>query len=196
MVPTHWAISGAPDRFGGKLQTVLLPPLVMLAIGLIFSFVPNYDRFLFIRFNDRGSDLTTVRPEYDGMIAIILTFLLAMHTFAIASGLGVLSPTQGPVLLTAVASIGIIAIGNYMPRITQRNAFIGVRLPWAYASDEVWRRTQRAGGYALVLAGIVGLVGAIALPSAPMKPLLVAIITQLLFVMVYSYSLAHSRDVP
>src|SRR6185437_9837627 len=190
-VPTHWGISGRPDQFGSRLQTALLLPLIMLFIGVVFSYVPNYDRLLFIKYEPRDSDSSTVRPEYDRLITILLAFLLAMHTFAIASGLGLVAATHEPLLLAVVLSFGMIAIGNYMPRVTRRNAFIGVRLPWAYASEEVWRRTQRAGGYGLVAAGVIGLAGAFAVPSAPVKPLFAALVAETIVVMVYSYSLAH-----
>ena len=195
-VPTHWGISGRPDQFGSRLQTALLLPMIMLFIGVVFSFVPNYDRLLFIKYEPRDSDSSTVRPEYDGLIAIVLAFLLAIHAFAIASGLGLVAASHEPLLLAAVLSFGMIAVGNYMPRITRRNAFIGVRLPWAYASEEVWRRTQRAGGYGMVAAGVIGLVGAFAVPSSPVKPLFAALVAQIIVVMVYSYHLAHSREVP
>jgi uncharacterized membrane protein len=166
----------------------------MLFIGAVFSFVPNYDRLLFIKYESRDSDSSTVRPEYDRLITIVLAVLLAIHAFAIASGLGLVAVSHEPLLLAAVLSFGMIAIGNYMPRITRRNAFIGVRLPWAYASEDVWRRTQRAGGYGMVAAGVIGLAGAFAVPSSPVKPLFAALIAQIIVVMVYSYHLAHSRQ--
>jgi uncharacterized membrane protein len=199
IVPTHWGISGNPNRLGSRLELALLAPCLMLAIAVVFAFVPHYDRYLFIRYRDRGStldpDSSTARPEYDTMISIILTFMLAMHTFAVASGLGLIAQNQRPVLIAAIISIGMIAIGNYMPRITRRNAFLGVRLPWTYASEEVWRRTQRIGGYGMVAAGIVGVVGAIAVPSSPVKPLFAAVFIQLVVVAAYSYYLAHSSSV-
>jgi uncharacterized membrane protein len=191
-VPTHWGISGRPDQFGSRLQAALLLPLIMLFIGVVFSFVPNYDRLLFIKYEPRDSDSSTVRPEYDRLIAILLGFLLAIHTFAIATGLGLVATSHEPLLLAVVLSFGMIAVGNYMPRITRRNAFIGVRLPWAYASEEVWRRTQRAGGYGMVAAGVIGLAGAFAVPSSPVKPLFAALVAETIVVMVYSYYLAHS----
>lgn len=200
IAPTHWGMSGQPNGFGSRLELALLLPCVMLAIAVVFAFVPHYDRYLFIRYRSADSmadpDSSTARPEYDTMIAIILTFMLAMHTFAIASGLGLISANRRPLLIAAIISIGMIAIGNYMPRITRRNAFLGVRLPWTYASEEVWRRTQRAGGYGMVAAGIIGLVGAIAVPSSPVKPLFFAMAVQLVVVAAYSYYLAHSGDVP
>jgi len=151
---------------------------------------------LFIRYDQRESDEPTARPAYNGVIVAVLASLLAIHAFAITSSLGLVAQKKLPLLLTLLLAIGMILIGNYLPRVTRRNAFIGVRFPWAYASEEVWRRTQRAGGYGMVGAGIIGLVGAVVFPTLPLAPLLVALIGQTVIVAVYSYSVAHSGKVP
>ncbi len=202
IAPVHWGINGSPNRFGSRAELAFAAPCIMLVIAVVLAFVPHYDRYLFIRYRSSDStldpdlDSSTARPEYDTMIAIILTFMLAMHTFAITNALGLIAANRRPVLSAVIISIGIIAIGNYTPRLTRRNAFLGVRLPWTYASEEVWRRTQRVGGYGLVFAGILGLVGAIAVPSSPARPLFAAIAVDLLVVAGYSYYLAHSSNVP
>jgi len=196
IVPTHWGISGEPNGFGSRVQGAFLLPAIMLAAWLIVGFVPRYDRSLFIRYDQRESDEPTARPAYNGVIVAVLASLLAIHAFAITSSLGLVAQKKLPLLLTLLLAIGMILIGNYLPRVTRRNAFIGVRFPWAYASEEVWRRTQRAGGYGMVGAGIIGLVGAVVFPTLPLAPLLVALIGQTVIVAVYSYSVAHSGKVP
>lgn len=194
-VPTHWDLTGHANGFSGRLTGALLMPIIMLAIWAFLSVAPRYDRLLFIRYTDRASDSSTVRPIYDVIVLVVLALLLAIHAFAMMSALGLVGAARQPILIAIIGSIGSIIIGNYMPRVTRRNAFVGFRVPWAYASEEVWRRTQRAGGYGMVAGGIVGLVGAFALPSAPLKPFVVAMIAQIGIVMIYSYRLAHSRNV-
>lgn len=195
-VPTHWGLSGKADQFDNRLQGAFKLPLVILGIWLLMVLIPGHDRLLFIKYEVRDDDSSTMRPEYDRIITIVLALMLAIHVFGISSALGLLGPADESMIIALVASFGTIAIGNYLPRVTRRNAFIGVRLPWAYASEEVWRRTQRAGGYGMVVAGIVGAAGAVALRSAPLKPLFVAMMTETIAVVVYSYYLAHSRNVP
>lgn len=195
-VPTHWDLSGHANGFSGRAVGAFLLPVIMLGIWAFLSVVPRYDRLLFIRYTDRASDSSTVRPIYNVIVLVTLALLLAIHAFAMMSALGLVGATRQPVLIATIASIGSIVIGNYMPRVTRRNAFVGFRVPWAYASEEVWRRTQRAGGYGMVVAGVVGLVGAFALPSAPLKPFFVAMLMQVVVVMIYSYRLAHSSNVP
>lgn len=196
IVPTHWGISGTPDHFGSRVQGAFLLPVLMLAAWIIVGFVPRYDRSLFIRYDDRESNDSTARPAYNVIIVAVIASMLAIHAFAITSSLGLVAQKRLPLLLALIVSIGMILIGNYLPQVTRRNAFIGVRFPWAYASEEVWRRTQRAGGYGMVTAGILGMIGAVAFPQSALKPLLAALLAQLVVVAIYSYSIAHSSKVP
>lgn len=193
-VPTHWGLTGTLDGFGDRVQGALMLPIIMLAVWLLLVFALRYDRLLFIKYDTLESDSTTVRPVYNVMVGVVLAMLLAIHTFAITSALGLIAHSRQPVVIACIASLGAILIGNYMPRVTRRNAFIGFRVPWAYASEDVWRRTQRAGGYGLVAGGVIGLVGAVAIPGAPLKPFFVAMIAQIVIVALYSYRLAHSSS--
>lgn len=191
----HWDLSGNANAFGGRAQGAFLMPCVMLVAWALLIFLPGRDRSLFIRYEDRASDASTARPVYGVIVAAILAMLLAMHVFAITTALGALPPNTPPLVIAVILSIASIVIGNYMPRVTRRNAFVGFRVPWAYASEEVWRRTQRAGGYGLVAAGLFGLVGAFVAPATPLRPFGVATAVQIAAVLVYSYATAHSRDV-
>ena len=195
-IPTHWDISGHANGFSGRMVGAFLMPAIMVATWVFLIIIPRYDRLLFIKYKDRGTDSSTVQPIYSVIVVAVLAMLLAIHIFAITSALGLVGPSRQPVLIAAIASLGCIVIGNYMPRVTRRNAFVGFRVPWAYASEEVWRRTQRAGGYGMVAGGMIGLVGAFALPSAPLKPFIVATIAQIVVVMIYSYRIAHSSEIP
>ena len=49
---------------------------------------------------------------------------------------------------------GLVALGDYRPRIRQ-NYTMGVRTPWALASDHCWQRTQRMGGICFVIIGLL-----------------------------------------
>lgn len=195
-IPTHWGMSGHPDRYSGRLRGAYMLPTIMLGIWALLIVAPKYDRALFIRYEARLSDVKTARPIYTLMVTLILAVLLAMHAFGLAQALGWIGERESPVLLTVLVSVFAISLGNYMPRNTRRNAFVGFRMPWVYASEEVWRRTQRASGYGSVLSGLVGLAAAAIVPAISLKVLAVVAFTQITVVAVYSYALAHSSEVP
>src|SRR2546430_15040927 len=47
-----------------------------------------------------------------------------------------------------------IVLGNSLARV-QPTWFVGIRTPWTLSSDTVWRETHRAGGFPLVIAGVL-----------------------------------------
>jgi len=55
----------------------------------------------------------------------------------------------------------LMFVGNYMGKI-RKNFFIGIRTPWTLASDEVWAKTHRLGGWCMVAAGLAMAAGAFA----------------------------------
>jgi uncharacterized membrane protein len=193
-VPTHWDMSGRPNGFSDPIVAALLLPCVMLLVWGLLTVVPKFDAAFFVRYERRESDVSTVQPVYGLMVSLVLALLLLVHLYSMGMALGWPLP-QRPVWLTVVLSAFAIVIGNYMPRVIRRNAFIGFRVPWAYASEEVWRRTQRAGGYGLTGAGVVGLMTAAIVPAVSIRVLAAAVVVAIVSVASYSYRLAHSRDV-
>ena len=63
-------------------------------------------------------------------------------------------------LLNILLGVMFLVVGNYLPK-CKMNAFIGIRLPWTYSSDENWRRTHRLGGFVWVICGALLLVNAV-----------------------------------
>ena len=63
-----------------------------------------------------------------------------------------------PGVLMAAIAVGLIALGNYMPRIRQ-NYTMGAKTPWALANEHCWQRTQRMAGIVFILSGLLLLGG-------------------------------------
>jgi uncharacterized membrane protein len=193
-VPTHWDMSGRPNGFSDPITAALLLPGVMLLVWGLLTVVPKFDVAFFVRYERRESDVSTVQPVYGLMVSLVLALLFLVHLYSMGVALGWPVPHR-PVWLTVVMSGFAIVIGNYMPRVIRRNAFIGFRIPWAYASEEVWRRTQRAAGYGLTGAGVLGLIAAAVVPDVSITVFAAAVVVAIVIVAFYSYRLAHSRDV-
>jgi uncharacterized membrane protein len=47
-----------------------------------------------------------------------------------------------------------IYMGNFMAKV-KRNWFVGVRTPWTISLENVWNKTNRAGGYLFVVWGFM-----------------------------------------
>ena len=62
-----------------------------------------------------------------------------------------------------------------MPK-SDRNDSFGLRTPWSFSNDEVWRKAQRFGGRAMIVAGALTLIGGVVLPTDLVMPAMVAIL--------------------
>jgi len=195
-VAVHWDLRGQPNGYSGPLGAAITLPIIMLVTAAMLIVAPRFDSGVFIRYGNRDADDSTNRPVYAVVVLLVLGAMLAIHLLTLATALGTIGPSKAPLVMVVMLSLIFITLGNYMPRVTHRNAFIGVRLPWAYASDEVWRRTQRIGGYGMVLVGVAGLIASVDGAGLAWPVLGASLLVYLVVVSVWSYALAHSRRVP
>ena len=58
-----------------------------------------------------------------------------------------------------------IVLGNFMPK-TRSNSTIGVRTKWSMYNDNTWRKSNRFGAVALMVAGVLTIVTAVFVKSS------------------------------
>ncbi|HEY3516205.1 MAG TPA: SdpI family protein [Gammaproteobacteria bacterium] len=179
-VPTHWNLAGEIDGYMRKPLAVLAMialPLAGYAVGLLFNKVLP-------RISPAGFEMDRFENVTD-IITLSLTLMLAGVAAVVllaASGRDV------PVITVVTLLTGglLVVIGNYLGKV-RRNFFVGIRTPWTLASDEVWARTHRVGGWLFVLAGIAIIASAgrsrLVLPLV----LLSSVGTAALIAVAYSY---------
>ena len=92
------------------------------------------------------------------------------------------------VLADAAIAVGLllIVVGNSLGKFSQ-NGVVGIRTPWTLADKEVWARTNRVGGWLVVLAGVV--MVATGLMGFRMTPGLIALGAAAVVSVGYSYLL-------
>lgn len=177
-VPVHWGISGEPDRWGPPWQVAILCPAFGLAVWALLVWLPLVDprRRNFALF-----------PGTLRLFRYVLTlFFVGLQVVT------VLPPLGRPVDTSLFVGIGLpllfIVLGNSMGRLRQ-NYFVGIRVPWTIASEEVWNATHRFAGKLWVACGFLMLAG-LALPKAPSAILMAVLLGVMLVVpVVHSYLL-------
>jgi uncharacterized membrane protein len=191
VVATHWDLSGRPNGYSSRLFAVLIGPVMMVIVGGALAITPPRDVPFSMRDRHSGG------PNGSGVSAILvisMVSILAIHALMLA-GAGLLAANMMGRVGIALASLIFIALGNYMPRVTDPSSIVGLRLPWVYESDEVWRRSQRAAGYGLVASGTIGLVALVTVPKHAAVILFVALFVILVAVSIHSYRIAHDSRV-
>lgn len=182
-IPVHWGISGHVDRYGGKVEGLLVPPLLTLGIYLLMIVVPRLDpgRKSYSLFS--GS-YTTIRLA-------IVTFMTALY------GVMHLVLRGYPIEVSTVVPLGVggllVVLGNLMGKI-RPNWFVGIRTPWTLSSKEAWVKTHRLGGWLFILAGLGLMVTSIV--HAPWAAAACIGLLLLSIVGVYAYSYYVWRNDP
>ena len=174
MVPTHFDFRGEPNGWSSRSTAVFGMPLFMAGLNLLCHWAYNY-----VQKKETGK----VAPDIllhicDWIPAGISVIVMPMTLFM---AIGVKMPLTE--LLNILLGVMFLVLGNYLPK-CKMNAFIGIKLPWTYSSDENWRRTHRLGGFVWVACGVLLLV------NAMVKSLLLQLVPMLAAVFVpgiYSY---------
>ena len=152
-IPVHWGLSGEPDRYGGKLEGLLMLPLVTLGVYLLMLFLPRVD--------PRRAAYAMFEGAYGAIRLSVTVFLAFLHGFVLLWTMGE-APDSAVVVPVLVGGL-LVVIGNLLGKI-RPNWFVGVKTPWTLSSRRSWVKTHRLGGWLFVLLGLasvgLGLTGA------------------------------------
>jgi uncharacterized membrane protein len=172
--PSHWDAHGNVNGWMPRFWAAAIWPLTMLGLALLLAVLPAI--------SPRRFEIAPFARVYGIVVVATLAFLLVVGTIALLAGAG-RHASMELVVPIAVGAL-LMVIGNFMGKF-RRNFFIGIRTPWTLTNDLVWERTHRLAGWLFVLAGLVGIVGAL-LHASPVV-LVVAALAAGFIPIVYSY---------
>ena len=180
-MPAHWNIEGEVDRYMVKPWGVIVLPLATVFVFVLMKIIPAISPRGFR--TDKFADVVNI-------VMVALTGFMSGITILVlleASGRDV---HLNEAVFSAVGLLFIV-LGNYLGKV-RKNFFIGIRTPWTLASDEVWNRTHRMGGWVFVLIGFFMFLNAfVALPEGL---LIWSIVLLALVPVVYSYFLYRKLE--
>jgi len=175
-IPAHWNIYGQVDRYGSKVEGLLMIPLVTLGIYILMILLPRIDpgRANYQRF---ASVYSLFRILITAVMAVIYAVvILWVRGYQLDVSMVI------PIVIGAM----FVVMGNYMGKI-RPNWFVGIRTPWTISSKLSWTKTHRLGGRVFILMGLaLILAGAIHTQWAAYLSF-AAIIVGLIWTFVYSY---------
>jgi len=146
-IPDHWGFNGEINGYGSKLFGAFALPLINLGMYIMFLVLPyidpkgkNYEKF----------DSTYQYLKY---LLIVLFFGMEVYTLLLATGIIV----NRPIYIGIMVSLLFILIGNVMGKF-KYNYFVGIRIPWTLANEEVWKKTHRLAAPLWVIGGIINML--------------------------------------
>ena len=178
----HFGPGGTPDDYASPLFAAAFVPGLMLALLALFEGLARADPL--------RENLREAAGVYDGLVVATLAFLVVVHALVLAFNLGY-EVSIGEATYLAVGVL-YVALGVAMRRV-ERNWIVGFRTPWTLSDDAVWERTHDVGSVALVLAGVVTVVGTVLVPAYGVWFVLGTILGVAAFAYAHSYVLYQRR---
>ncbi|QGX45745.1 DUF1648 domain-containing protein [Streptococcus equinus] len=179
-IPTHFGIDGQADGYSSKLFTLFAFPALFLLFQIIC--LASFEK-------------ESVKVNIPAKMRRFYTWLIPVLSLIIqgsiyANALGFIK--SGPTLVTTFLAIVFIVIGNYLPKI-QRNATVGIRIPWTLSDDRNWYKTHRMAGKLWVIGGLIILLESfiqVALPYVMGVVIAIMIVVPI----VYSFILSRKNS--
>jgi uncharacterized membrane protein len=173
-VPVHWGITGEPNRYGSKMEQLTMSALP-LVLFLFLNYLPSID--------PKKESYKKHSNAYSIINFVIILFLIILNLTGLFSALGY--NMQFQIIVPVLMGILFIVLGNFMTQI-RHNYFFGIRTPWTLASEYVWKKTHRFGGYIFVVIGLVPL-SSLFIGPVGMYLFLGAMLIGIAMILIYSY---------
>ncbi|HEX4267147.1 MAG TPA: SdpI family protein [Steroidobacteraceae bacterium] len=144
IIPTHWNAAGVINGWMPKWRGAFVAPVVSLVIvACLILFEP-------IQIEEDGDDLKV--RYYPIIVAGVAGLNFFVNLWVLMAGMG--WHRALPSHLAIAVGLLLVVLGNSLGKVRQ-NGVVGIRTPWTLADEEVWARTNRVGGWLIVLAGLV-----------------------------------------
>jgi uncharacterized membrane protein len=149
-IPIHWNIRGEVDGYGAKQWALFMLPAIMLAMVVLFYFLPAL--------SPKHFEVDTFRSTYLYIMLVVTAMFFAMHALILFASWKI--AVRGGTFdlgrpLVAGTFLFFALLGNVLGKV-RKNFYIGVRVPWTLASDRVWNDTHRVAAWVMVGAGVCG----------------------------------------
>lgn len=174
-IPIHWNLKGEVDRYGEKIEILLIPILLPLLIYIIFSVIPKIDPKK--KLEKMGNKLRTLKF----LLTTIMSALALFIIYSIQS-----KSSTSPNIIFLIVGVLYVVLGNYFKTI-KANYFIGIRTPWTLESETVWKETHLLGGKLWLIGGLLVIISALVLDEK-MNTAVFFIITIIITIIPAAYS--------
>ena len=172
----HFNFDNEADGYREKWFAVIITPFILLALHLIMAMIIAADS----RKKNISSKVYRINMWILPSLSLALTAVIYVYNLGIHFNISL--------FLGIFLGIAYIIIGNYLPK-TRQNYTIGCLLPWTYANEENWNKTNRLAGVINIIIGILVIINAAIGMFDIFYSLLAAVIIGHLIPLGYSYFL-------
>lgn len=183
-IPSHWNIAGEVDEYLPKAIGLAIFPVVSIFIYFLVRFLIGLGPRLGKQNQRANIQIISIVLVGEVLLMLVLELVTIAAALRVAVNMNF--------ILSITLSALFIFMGNYFGKF-RRNFWAGIRTPWTLASDPVWERTHRIGGWLFVAMGLLGLLMSF-IPFLQLWGLLGLLLLVTLFLFVYSYVIFHRLE--
>jgi len=181
-IPTHFGISGEPDKFGPKNE-IIIAPLIFTVAGILTYFILRN-----IHKIDPKKKYTATTSSILSKISVAIVILFCAVSLFLCYWTLKGKTAELP-LLFCTLSLFLAYIGNLMHSI-KPNYFAGFRVPWALENEGNWRKTHQLASKIWFTGGIVLAIASLLLPLKVLVIVFIISVSVMTLVPVfYSYNM-------
>lgn len=182
-VPTHWNIRGEVDDYSHKAIAALVMPLLPLGIYILMTITPKID--------PKKQNYHKFSSAYEKIMMAIVVIMMGITFITLVNALGY--NVNVSLFVRVTIPLFFIFMGNYLGKV-RFNYFMGIRVPWTLANEEVWNKTHRLGGKLMVVGGLISLLSVFTPPTAGFIIMMAGIFLPLITSVIYSYFLYSKKS--
>lgn len=188
VIPAHYGVNNAVDRWGSKYELLALPVLTLVVAFGGWIYARRYHSKEHIEEkvgNKIPSDRKTLLIGI--LFAIVLLNVLCyIILYTSCNKIQNLSGANMDRILALVINMFCVIFGNIMPKLKQ-NHFAGIRVSWTLENEEVWYLTHRFGGKLWVIGGVLLTIVCLIVPDKFAMPIsIVGLLGMTVVVCVYA----------
>ncbi|MEE3494302.1 MAG: SdpI family protein [Butyrivibrio sp.] len=171
-VPMHYDAAGNVTRWGSKNENLIFP-IMTLVVALVWTCCMAYYEKKALKSNDeKESAGARSNAKVIGYVGVGMALM-----YTVMQGFILLGEYKGAIsgATKEVVDIGKISVimmgglyiwlGNIMPK-TRMNTTVGVKISWSMYNDTTWKKSNRFGGVAFVIAGVLTIITAFIIKSS------------------------------
>ena len=193
-IPMHYNAVGEIDRWGSKYESFILPCIIIVLTLFWLALMKYYKnkQNRVIEEKDKKEAENNEKVLYYVAVGMAVMFGI-MHYFSLY---GAYIESKGNMSESAI-DIGEVAnvlmgcfmifLGNYLPK-AKNSAVAGVRTVWSMHNDITWAKSNRFGGIALMLCGLLTVIETLIVGGFASTMIMLGLIIGFgIIVTVYSY---------
>lgn len=149
-IPVHYDLSGQITRWGSRYEVLILPVIIVI-FGLVLQGVSS----VAAKQEGQGDNNRRIATMV-GIVALITLNAVQIALLATCfyqSNQVSVGAVDWWSMTTILLGCAMLVVGNVMPKI-RLNSVMGLRTVWSMKNETTWKKSQRFGGIALMIAGV------------------------------------------